>query len=358
MNVSNRAYQTGGKIMSEETTKWLNTMTLIGNVLKRGTAWHWRESEQEGESNHYDQFVPIEDVRRRLFNWSAVETEVFIKTEAGDYKQIENRKAIMHDQTKEVFGVFSDRFNIHQFDDALLKNLEQILDTNELGIDSAGLLQKGGKAWVQISVPENVTTQDGFAFRPTLLASTAHNGSLATTYRRVMQAVVCDNTLEMALSEGSKSVVKFRHKGKTMLDGSVSEVRDALEIIYQTSDEMLAELNALSAWAVTDNQFTKLVEQMYPITVGLGTLDQPSKKSVTMQTSKRESLQALWATDERVVNWKNTALGVVQAFTTFNQHIAGTDAKRVGRNYNRLVNGQQAQDDAVVIDRLRELTLV
>ena len=344
--------------MSKETTKWLNTMTLIGNVLKRGKAWHWRESEQEGETNHYDGFVPVEDVRRRLFDWSAVETPVFVKNDDGNFVEIQDRKAVMHDKTKKVFGVFSNRFNIHQYDDALLKNLEQIIDSNELGIDSAGLLQEGGKAWVQISVPENVTTADGFTFRPTLLASTAHNGSLATTYRRVMQAVVCDNTLEMALNESTKMMFKIRHKGTASFDGRIEEVRDALEIIYQTSDEMVAELNALTAWAVTDNQFTKLVEQMTPIAVGLGTNDQPSKKSVTMQTTKREALQNLWRADERVLPWKNTGLGVVQAFTTYNQHIAGTDAKRVGRNYNKLVNGQQATEDALVLERLRELTLV
>ena len=344
--------------MSQETNSWLNTMTLIGNVLKRGKAWHWRESEQEGETNHYDNFVPIEDVRRRLFDWSAVQTPVFIKNENGNFIEIDDRKAVMHDKTKKVFGVFSNRFNIHQFDDALLKNLEQIIDSNELGIDSAGLLQGGGKAWVQISVPENVTTQDGFTFRPTLLGSTAHNGSLATTYRRVMQAVVCDNTLDLALNESTKAMFKIRHKGKASFDGHMTEVRDALEIVYQTSDEMLAELNALTAWAVTDNQFTKLVEQMYPIAVGLSTNDQPSKKSITMQTDKREALQSLWASDERVTPWRNTALAVVQAFTTYNQHIAGTDAKRVGRNYNRLVNGQQGSADAIVLERLRELTLV
>jgi phage/plasmid-like protein (TIGR03299 family) len=344
--------------MSKESSKWLNTMTLIGNVLKRGKAWHWRESEQEGETNHYDGFVPVEDVRRRLFDWSAVETPVFVKNDDGNFVEIQDRKAVMHDKTKKVFGVFSNRFNIHQYDDALLKNLEQIIDSNELGIDSAGLLQEGGKAWVQISVPENVTTADGFTFRPTLLASTAHNGSLATTYRRVMQAVVCDNTLEMALNESTKMMFKIRHKGTASFDGRIEEVRDALEIIYQTSDEMVAELNALTAWAVTDNQFTKLVEQMTPIAVGLGTNDQPSKKSVTMQTTKREALQNLWRADERVLPWKNTGLGVVQAFTTYNQHIAGTDAKRVGRNYNKLVNGQQATEDALVLERLRELTLV
>lgn len=343
--------------MSAETSKWLNTMTLIGNVLKRGHAWHWREADQGDEPNHYDGFVPMTDVRRRLFAWSAVEAPVFVKTEEGTFREITDRKAVMHSETGKVFGVFSDRYNIHQYDDSLLKAIERIIDSSDLGIDSAGLIREGGKAWVQVSVPENLTSKDGFAFRPTLLASTAHDGSLATTYRRVMQAVVCDNTLELALKESTSSVVKFRHKGQINMTGSLEEVRQALDIVYSSGEQFLRELDELTAWAVTDQQFTALVDQMTPIALSKDGTNQ-SKKSVTVMTEKREALQNLWRYDERVTPWRNTALGVVQAFTTYGQHISGNNEKRAQRNYNRLINGQQATEDALVLGRLRELTTV
>lgn len=343
--------------MSQETSKWLNTMTLIGNVTKRGRAWHWREADQGDEPNHYDGFVPMADVRRRLFSWKATETPIFIKTENGTFREVEDRKAVMHSETKKVFGVFSNRYNIHQYDDTLLRAVEQIIDSSDLGVDSAGLLREGGKAWVQISVPENLTSKDGFAFRPTLLASTAHDGSLATTYRRVMQAVVCDNTLEMALNESIGSMVKFRHKGQVKMEGNLAQVRNALDIIYASGNEFMAELDALMAWSVSDQTFTKLVEQMTPITLTTDGTTQV-KKSVTVQNKKREGLQSLWRFDERVAPWRGTALGVVQAFTTYDQHISGNDDKRAQRNYNRLINGQQSTADALVISRLRELTTV
>ena len=44
-------------------------------------------------------------------------------------------------------------------------------------------------------MPETITTPEGIAFRPNLLACTWHDGSLATTYERVVANVVCDNTV-------------------------------------------------------------------------------------------------------------------------------------------------------------------
>jgi len=340
--------------MSAETNKWLNTMTLIGNVLKRGKAWHWREAEQGDEPNHYEGFIPMDDVRRRLFNWTAEEVPVYIKTQEGTFRQIEDRKAVMHSTTGKVFNVFSDRYNVHQYEQTLLKNLTEIIDSHDLGIDSAGLLREGGKAWVQISVPENISSTAGFEFRPTLLASTAHDGSLATTYRRVIQAVVCDNTLHTALNEKTDSVVKFRHNTDASLDGSLARIREALEIIYQTAESFQHELDALTAWAVTDNEFTKLVEQVYPINL-LGDGSQ-NPNSASKMTPKRDALESLWRNDERVSPWRNTALGVVQAFTTANQHVFGKQETRAQRNYNKLLSGSQFTEDALVLERLREIT--
>jgi hypothetical protein len=62
--------------MSQETSQWLNTRTLIGFTDKRGNAWHYRADEQGTEPNHYPLAIPTEDVRRRLFAWTHAEGDV------------------------------------------------------------------------------------------------------------------------------------------------------------------------------------------------------------------------------------------------------------------------------------------
>ena len=54
--------------MSNETQDWLNSNVLVGFTRERGNAWHWRE----GTDNHYEDEIPVDDVRRRLFHWEPV----------------------------------------------------------------------------------------------------------------------------------------------------------------------------------------------------------------------------------------------------------------------------------------------
>ena len=58
--------------MSQETSEWLNQNVLVGFTSKRGNAWHYKESDQGDEPNHYEMNIPVEDVERRLFYWDAV----------------------------------------------------------------------------------------------------------------------------------------------------------------------------------------------------------------------------------------------------------------------------------------------
>ena len=60
--------------MSRETLEWLNENTLIGFTDKRGNAWHHRG----GYDNHYPGGIPVEDVRKRLFDWEVEEHRIHV----------------------------------------------------------------------------------------------------------------------------------------------------------------------------------------------------------------------------------------------------------------------------------------
>src|SRR4051794_8037433 len=57
----------GADHMSLETSILRNTKFLVGPTAQRGHAWHYRASDQGVEPNHYDGFIPVGDVVRRLF---------------------------------------------------------------------------------------------------------------------------------------------------------------------------------------------------------------------------------------------------------------------------------------------------
>src|SRR5215212_1492979 len=252
--------------MSRETMLHLNTNTLIGFTDKRGNAWHYRAVLQGDESNHYPGAIPVADVRRRLLNWQAVPRRVAIEfpatfetmthlNDAGEpvrWAVQADRQAISPSNRDVVMGLFKDGYKIHQYDAWLLDNVATILD-DDLSISSAGLLRDGALAWVEVSIPETITTPEGVAFRPNLLAATSFDGSLATTIKRTVQLTVCDNTMKIALGEKGQQV-KIKHSSQSLT--KIGSVREALALVHTEADEFAAEVARLTHTTVTPMQLT------------------------------------------------------------------------------------------------------
>src|SRR5438128_1807604 len=106
--------------MSAETSVWLNHNTLIGFTDKRGHAWHYRASDQGSEPNHYPNAIPIEDVQRRLFSWTAQPRPLYVETPDCGLVMVEGKQAITCSDTGHVLGIFSDGYTVHQYQEWLL----------------------------------------------------------------------------------------------------------------------------------------------------------------------------------------------------------------------------------------------
>lgn len=290
--------------------------------------------------------MPVDDVIRRLFNFEVVDAPVFVEAPNGEMISVE-KKAMLRSDTNDVFGIFSEGYNGHSYSDWLLSNVANILDS-EIGINSAGLLKKGAVAWVSVQVPESIKTPEGIEFRPNLFATTSFDGTLATTYKRAVTLVVCDNTLAAGLSEGGQ-VFRVKHTKNSGL--RIADARDALNVLHTVEDEFAAEVTRLCQWAVTDVQFHKLMDLTVPVPEG----NDPSRGR-TMAINKRTALVELWENDPRVSPWRGTAMAVTQAYNTYEHHFAIVrNANRIERNMLNAINGATQQNDAEI---LRKLELV
>jgi len=341
--------------MSKETYEWLNTMTLIGFTEQRGDAWHYREEFQGAEPNHYPHAIPVEDVTRRLFNFSVIEMPLYIPDGEGGYKEVPGRKAMCADDNLDVLGMFKDGYCGHQYEEWLLDGPADIIakSKGDLGIGSAGLLKNRGLAWVSIEMEDSITTPEGVEFRPYLLAGTSFDGSLATTYGRKRQLVVCDNTLEIALRERGQNF-KIKHSSGSAL--RLAEARDALNIIFEDSKAFEAEVAALTSWKVTTRQWDAVLDAVVPVPeIPAG---KTASGAATKATNKQEALRRLYSNDLRVSPWKGTAFGVIQAFNTYNHHeaVMRSNGNRAQRNMLRAIDGTTAADDQIVLDALVDIT--
>jgi phage/plasmid-like protein (TIGR03299 family) len=351
--------------MSRETIQWLNTNTLIGFTDKRGNAWHYDAAAQGDQPNHYTGPVPIGDVRTRLFGWEAVSRPVLVAlpsdVESADsmaddgtpirYDRVPGSQAICRSDSGAVLGIFKDGYQPHQYGPTLLDGLSNILDDG-LSIGSAGLLRGGAVAWVSVEVPDTITTPEGVAFRPNLLAATSFDGSLATTYKRVVTNTVCDNTMSAALREDSPTY-RVKHTRNSQL--RLSDAREALGIIHSISDDFAAQVKELCEMKVNRLQFRQFIDAVAPAVDDTG---QPlTGRGLTLATVKRDRLTDMWNHDARVTPWAGTGYGVVQLMNTWehwDKAVRGADGGRAERNMLRAVTGEVDALDYSTLAVLRD----
>jgi len=331
--------------MSRETLTTLNTQTLIGFTDKRGKAWHYKAEEQGDEPNHYTGAIPVQDVRRRLFDWKALEGSVesnIITPDGVIHAVDESRKSIVHSVTHEILGIFKSGYRIHEYDQWLIHNVENILDA-DLAIGSAGLLRGGAQAWVQVEMEDTLEVQ-GVEFRPFLTAATSMDGSMATQYVAGAQVVVCDNTLAAAV--GSRAAEKFKVKHSRFSLNKIGDVRDALGIVHTVADDFTEQVNRLVETTVTDMELEKFLGAW------AGT-ESDSKRSKSMAQRKQGELRQLWTHDERVAPWKNTAYGVLAMVNTYGHHIQTVkNVSRAERNAANVISGVRAKEDREAMEVL------
>lgn len=326
--------------MSRETIEDLNANTLIGMTARRGNAWHWRK----GTDNHYADAIPVEVVRDTLFNWSAVQGTVSataLTSEGVLHAEAKDKKAVMRSDTGAVLGIHGATYKIHQYDQWLIDNVATLLDA-DLVIGSAGLLQQGRKAWVQIELRDTLEVA-GEQLRPFLTAATAHDGSMATTYVTGAVRTVCDNTLDAALRMAD-TTFKVRHSTNSL--SKIGKARDALGIIHQVADEFEAQVTALTAQVVTDRQWKEFVERFSAPSTN-------TERSKSMAQTKVGQLNRLYRYDERVAPWAGTAWGAVMAVNTWGQHVRTVKGMaREQRNQLNALSGTVRKEDQAALDLL------
>jgi phage/plasmid-like protein (TIGR03299 family) len=330
--------------LSQETQEWLSTQTLIGFTEKRGNAWHYRQ----GDKNHYKGAIPEDDVLKRLFAWEVCETPLRF-TFNGRSKTIPNQKAMYRSDNGDVLGIFKDSYQGHGYQEWLLDNVKSIL-SSELAIGSAGLLKNGAQAWVSIEMEEMFKSEKaGVEFRPHLLACTSFDGSIATTYKRCIQVVVCDNTLSAGMSEKGQTY-KLKHTKYSAV--KIGDARDALAIIFDTAEDFEQELNSLVEWEVSDKDFEKVLDILVPVPE-----DEKNKRGITVAEKKRDEIMALYGNDDRAAQWNGTAFGALQAFNTWNHHFAQVrkGAPRVVRNMENVVSDKMGAADNAILTALQQV---
>ena len=360
----------GDVFESKQDLRELNLWTLIGCTDERGDAWHRIEGLQGEEDNHYPGFIPAEDVLRRLFFWqprradvayliphvgddvpedvdgyTVIDGEVFrvVKTQAG-------RVGVLRDDNDCDLGVFKSGSQHPPYSVTLLREAERLTGTT-LGISTAGLLQQGGVAWMEFSLPNAChDPKSGLEYRPNLVRADSMNGSISLTTFLSCCVTVCMNTLTRNMLEASKSGYLFRRKHTSgIVSRSLKDERAALGILEQLDGEFLSEVHALLERPVTEAQRIQVLDIMVPLN------DEMTPRSKVLASNKRDRLMSL-TSSPMVSPWLGTAFGEVQRYNTADHWQATPKATtQWERNMWRNLTGKRAEADKAVVAALEKV---
>ena len=228
-------------------------------------------------------------------------------------------KANVRDSDRRVLGVVTDRYRI-------IQNQEAFAFTDSLlgeGVryETAGSLQEGRKVWLLARLPREYIIS-GERISPYLVFSNTHDGSGAVKVALTPIRVVCNNTLNLALSTASRSWSMI-HTGN--INDKIQEAKDTLFMAEEYMDSLGKEFERLRRQKITDAQVKEYIELLLPL-----------EKNATQVQSKnimklREDMKQRYYDAPDLQNVGNNAYRFINAVSDFATH---SNPLRRTANYN------------------------
>ena len=213
--------------------------------------------------------------------------------------------------------------------------------------ESAGSLKKGKVVFGTVEIPRTMVLDPQGANDETklyLIVWTSHDGSVAVQAAITPVRVVCQNTLNLALRNAKQSF-KIRHTQS--VEGRIQVARETLGLALGYFDEFEIEAQALFNQAITDAEFSKLINTLYPKP------EKDAKGAIKKWENKIVLLDELYHNSPTNANIKGTKWGAFNALTE------RLDYYRTGRgNSETLMAGASGFDPILTAEKNKIKKLV
>lgn len=319
-------------------------------------------SHQRGSSafatDSYSSGVSFSDVAN-LFEVDADVAPVYTEY-GGELQRIDGKQAIVNSDSGDVWNVVSTNYSIHQYSDILLRSAQNLLSVNpgELEISAAGLADNGGVGFIQIQLPTS-SVLEADTVRPTLTIATSHTGRFATQFKLGLDRLYCLNQLGMVSSTRTGTGrIAFRHTSNSHLNMDMA--RDTLRVMVLEGMDYATAVQRLMDTPFTHQQMGSLIRYMAPEPKAKPDRDEPHGAALTRWQNKVDNLWNIYSNDYRVMEWKDTAWGAYQTFSTYRlwassvrEYESTTD--RFNRNMMSYIGGTTDAYDHRVLTAINEL---
>ncbi|CAJ3342558.1 phage/plasmid-like protein [Burkholderia pseudomallei] len=198
-------------------------------------------------------------------DWSIEEAEVrFVagNKNLGSIHAFPEQKVLYRSDNKAPLSVVSARYQVVQPAE-ILEFYRDLTEHSGFELETAGVLKDGKKLWALARTGQSATLKGKDTVNGYVLLATACDGTLATTAQHTSVRVVCNNTLQIALSD-SAGAVKVGHRSQF----DAQAVKRQLGIAVSSWDAFIVRMKALSERKVSDAAAEKFLRRVltYPTT--------------------------------------------------------------------------------------------
>ncbi len=187
-------------------------------------------------------------------DWNVTQEPIY--TDMGE--RIEGYRANIRDMDRKVLGVVTERYKVVQNQEAFA--FTDSLLTEGVRYETAGSLQGGKRIWLLAHMPHDYIIS-GEKFNPYLLFSNTHDGSGAVKVALTPIRVVCQNTLNLALTTAKRSW-SMMHTGN--IQGKIQEAKETLLLAENYMDSLGQEFESLRKKKLTDKEVKDYIETLLP----------------------------------------------------------------------------------------------
>lgn len=257
----------------------------------------------------------LETVRAKAgMTWEIGRAPFTYRTEAGQDITWGERFALYRKDTGAPLGVCSDKYRVVQ-PAQILEFFADIVKLADARIETAGTLYGGRKFWAmaRLNKAEDAVAK-GDVIHPYLLASTTADGSGGTHVMETSTAVVCSNTLAMALG-GKGSQIYIPHSADFNAQ-TVEDVKQRLALTAKNFGAFMSAAKQLAKAKIDADSAAKFIETLLRDRKVIAAEDPLKSKGFVkiMDLFKGEQLGA------EVKARQGTLWGLVNAVTEYVDH--------------------------------------
>lgn len=231
----------------------------------------------------------------------------------GSIHAFPEQKVLYRSDTKVPLSVVSKRFQVVQPRE-ILEFYRDLTEAGGYELETAGVLKAGRKFWALAKTGQSACLKGCDRVNGYLLLATACDGTLATTAQFTSIRVVCNNTLPIALGDGT-GAVKVPHRSQF----DAQAVKRQLGIAIASWDGFMARMTALAACKVTDVAAEQFLKRVLTYHVN----PQADGKAIAFNNRAIKAVQALYNGQGKgsdMVSASGTAWGLVNAITEYTDH--------------------------------------